>query len=142
MHTDPYLNRNIRSSSIDDASSSIGSDRSSSSWASFAAGVCAGAAVGAAIGLVAAPMRGSELRGKLQRYASQGGDQLSSLIASGRSLAEDALHQATSLIEQGRRALRTSVPSGVSPARATSEPLTASVAEISGNRRFDEPLGG
>jgi hypothetical protein len=92
------------------------------------------------------------MRSSVRSYASQGSARLSELIESGRCLAEDAIHQASSLIEEGRRALRTS--SGLSASASSSsasstspsyssQPLTASVAEISGvDRRFEEPLGG
>jgi gas vesicle protein len=151
--------RSSSSSMGSSSSSSMGSSAlssgSSSSWMGFAAGLCAGAAAGAAVALAYAPMRGSDLRSKLAGYASQSGEQLSSLIESGRCLAEDALHQATALIEQGRQALSTSGISSPSSSSSSSssvssssystssEPLTASRSDISGrNRRFDEPLGG
>jgi gas vesicle protein len=101
---------------------------------------------GAALALVFAPMRGTEMRSSIRRYASDGSDRLSRMMDSGRSVAEDAMHRAASLIEQGRKALRTgsgltSVSSGTN--QSSSQALTASVAEISGiDRRFEEPLGG
>jgi gas vesicle protein len=131
---------------------------SSSSWG-FVAGVCAGAAAGAAVALLYTPKRGSEIRSSLQSYAAQGGERLQELVATGRCLAEDALHQAAALIEEGRRAFNTSAAlassgsssssdsSGPTSLRGvtsnSSQPLTASVAEMSGvDRRFEEPLGG
>jgi hypothetical protein len=90
------------------------------------------------------------MRNSVRSYASQGGARLSELMENGRCLAEDAIHQASALIEEGRRAFRTSSMSASSTAPATTsssyaspQPLTASVAEISGvDRRFEEPLGG
>jgi hypothetical protein len=100
--------------------------------------------------LIFTPMRGSDVRSSVRSYASQGGARLSELLESGRCLAEDAAHQASALIEEGRRAFRTSraSSSGSSSSMSassysSSQPLTASVAEISGlDRRFEEPLGG
>jgi hypothetical protein len=93
-----------------------------------------------------APMRGREVRSSIRRYATDGGERLSRFVENGRLMAGDAIERATSLFEQGRHAFRTrsgigSMPSATSP--ASSQPLTASVAEISGlDRRFEEPLGG
>jgi hypothetical protein len=89
------------------------------------------------------------MRNSVRNYAAQGGERLSQLVESGRCLAEDAFNQAASVIEEGRRAFRTSAEaassaSSSSPRTYSSpEPLTASVAEIAGHdRRFEEPLGG
>ena len=162
MPTDPVYNPHLPSSSLASASGSPWSSSSSSSasmtssdscssWSSLAAGLCAGAVAGAALALIFTPMRGSDMRNSVRSYASQGGARLNELLESGRCLAEDAVHQASSLIEEGRRAFRTragmsassdsSAPSYSSS--SSSQPLTASVAEISGmDRRFEEPLGG
>jgi gas vesicle protein len=149
MPSDPVYNPSLSSSSLASASgspwssssSSMSSSESCSSWSSLAAGLCAGACAGAALALIFTPMRGSEMRNSVRSYASQGGTRLTELIASGRCLAEDAVHQASALIEEGRRAFRTR--SGMSSSYSSSQPLTASVAEISGlDRRFEEPLGG
>jgi gas vesicle protein len=158
MPSEPVYNPSLPSSSLASASgspwssSSSSSSESCSSWSSLAAGLCAGACAGAALALIFTPMRGSEMRNSVSRYASQGGARVSELIASGRCLAEDAVHQASALIEEGRRAFRTS--SGLSGSSSgsssmssssysSSQPLTASVAEISGmDSRFEEPLGG
>ena len=158
MPSDPVYNPHLPSSSLagtsgspwssSSSSSSMSSSESCSSWSSLAAGLVAGACAGAALALAFTPMRGSDMRNSVRSYASQGGTRLSELIESGRCLAEDAVHQASSLIEQGRNALRTTSgmsasPSSTAPSSASSQPLTASVAEISGvDRRFEEPLGG
>jgi len=119
---------------------------SSGSWSAVAAGLCAGACLGAAAALLMAPMRGSELRSSIRNYASQGSGRVSQLLESGRCLAEDAIHQVTSVIEQGRQAFRTSSssPSSTASSSSSSQPLTASVSDISSGfgRRFEEPLGG
>ena len=168
MPTDPVYNPHLPSSSLastsgspwssSSSSSSMSSSESCSSWSSLAAGLCAGACAGAALALIFTPMRGSDMRSSVRSYASEGGARLSELIESGRCLAEDAVHQASSLIEEGRRAFRTrsgmlasssdssslsSMPTRTSSSSSSSQPLTASVAEISGlDRRFEEPLGG
>ena len=148
----PYSGRSsIHGSPESGSSMARSSCRSSSSWG-LAAGLCAGAVAGAAIALLSTPKRGSEVRSSLRSYASQGGERLQELVSTGRCLAEDAIHQATALIEEGRRAFTTSsAPSasgsngstGSWSSSSSSQPLTASVAEISGrDRRFEEPLGG
>lgn len=157
MPTDPVYNPTLPSSSTRSSpsswsgssttSSTLPSSGSATSWSSLAAGLCAGACIGAALALVYAPMRGSELRRSVRSYAAQGGERLSNLVESGRSIAEDAISRASSLVEQGRRAFRTGSGIIASPdtaARASSsEPLTASVVDISArDRRFEEPLGG
>lgn len=164
MPTDPVYNPSLPyagSSSLSDPStlgmsatrrSISSSEPASASWG-LVAGLCAGAAVGAAFALLYTPKRGSEVRSSLRSYASQGGEKLQEIVASGRCLAEDALHRASSLIEEGRRALGTGEANawGTNQSNASSnlrsvsrsEPLTASVAELSGiDRRFEEPLGG
>jgi gas vesicle protein len=163
MPSDPVYNPQLPSSSLASASgspwssssSSMSSSESCSSWSSLAAGLCAGAAAGAALALIFTPMRGSDMRNSVRSYASQGGTRLSELLESGRCLAEDAVHQASALIEEGRRAFRTnsslsasgssssSSSAMSSSSYSSSQPLTASVAEISGlDSRFEEPLGG
>jgi gas vesicle protein len=139
MPMDPVYNPQLPSSS-----SSLSSSESCTSWSSLAAGLCAGAVAGAALALIFAPMRGSEMRRSVRSYASQGGERLSQLMESGRCLAEDAIDRASTLIDEGRRALRTSGTSpSSSPSASSPQPLTASVADISGmDRRFEEPLGG
>ncbi len=121
---------------------SLYSSSGGSSWSALAAGLVAGACLGAAVALLYAPMRGAAMRSSLRDYAGQGAQRLTDLLEDGRSLAEDAVHRAASLIDEGRRAFRTSA--GASGATGSpSQPLTASVAEISGyDRRFEEPLGG
>jgi gas vesicle protein len=159
MPTDPVYNPHIPSASGADSSpsswsgsatssSSLSSvDESGISWSSLAAGLCAGACVGAGLALIYAPMRGSELRSSVRSYAAQGGERLSNLMESGRSIAEDAFSRASSLMEQGRHAFRTGSgitdSSTVRSSASSPQPLTASVADISGrDRRFEEPLGG
>jgi gas vesicle protein len=157
MPTDPVYNPHLPSASMSSSrSSDMGSlsswssdasaSQSCTSWSALSAGLVAGAVAGAALALAYAPMRGSQMRSSIRRYASDGSDRLARMVENGRCAAEDALHRAASMIEEGRRAFRTesgpsSVSSGASYSSAQS--LTASVAEISGvDRRFDEPLGG
>jgi gas vesicle protein len=133
--------------SYPESSNTWSADSSNGSWSSLVAGLCAGACVGAAVALIFAPMRGTEMRNSVRNYASQGGERLSRLVESGRCLAEDAFNQAAGVIEEGRRAFRTSRDAASSsPSSRTyssPQPLTASVAEIAGvDRRFEEPLGG
>lgn len=161
MPSDPVYNPHLPSSSLAStsgspwsSSSSSMSSESCSSWSSLAAGLCAGACAGAALALIFTPMRGSDMRNSVRNYTSQGGARLSELIESGRCLAEDAIYRASALIDEGRRAFRTSSglsasgsssssASSMSSSYSSSQPLTASVAEISGlDRRFEEPLGG
>lgn len=140
MPIDPVYNPQLPLSSR--SSSSL---ESCSSWSSLAAGLCAGAVAGAAVALIFAPMRGNEMRRSVRGYASQSGERLSQLMESGRSLAEDAIQRASALIEEGRRVFRTNAGrfSSLSTYSSSTQPLTASVAEISGvDRRFQEPLGG
>jgi gas vesicle protein len=150
MPIDPVYNPSLPASSMGSSSSSpsdmpswsTSSTESLTSWSSFAAGACAGACIGAALALMYAPMRGTELRSSLRRYASDGSERLSHLIDNGRSIAEDALQRATSVFEQGRRAFRTS-RNWASRSQSSAQPFTASVSEISGiDRGFEEPLGG
>lgn len=156
MPTDPVYNPHLPSASMPSTRSSGLSSRSSwsdsvsasesgTSWSALSAGLVAGAVAGAALALVFAPMRGTEMRSSMRRYASDGSERLSRLVDSGRSMAEDTIHRASSLIEQGRSAFRTGSGTASAPAGTShsSQPLTASVAEISGiDRRFEEPLGG
>lgn len=136
MPMDPVYNPQLPLSSSSPSSSC-------SSWSSLAAGLCAGAVAGAALALVFAPMRGSDMRRSVRSYASQGGERLSQLMESGRCLAEDTIHRASALIDEGRRALRTTSTSASPSSASSPQPLTASVADISGiDRRFEEPLGG
>jgi gas vesicle protein len=157
MPTDPVYNPHLPSASMSSSRSSNMSSRSSwssdasasqscTSWSALSCGLVTGAIAGAALALAYAPMRGSQMRSSIRRYASDGSERLARMVESGRSAAEDAIHRAASLIEEGRSAFRTgSSPSSISSAtsHSSSQPLTASVAEISGvDRRFEEPLGG
>ena len=85
----------------------------------FACGIAAGLTAG----LLAAPMRGSEMRATLRERATDGNARLQSLATSGRDWAQGAFDRALSLIEEGRRAFAT---------RTASEPapLTATLGEI------------
>jgi gas vesicle protein len=108
-------------------------------------GLVTGAVAGAVIALMFAPRRGSELRNSIRHYTSDRSQQMSRMVQSGRARAGDVVHRASSLIEQGRNALRTGGRWGAAPnrPRGGSQALTASVAEISAaDRRFEEPLGG
>jgi hypothetical protein len=86
------------------------------------------------------------MRSSIRRYASDGSQRLSRIVDDGRAVAEAAMHRAAALMEQGRRAFSTKpVTASLSTGTtySSSQPLTASVAEISGiDRRFEEPLGG
>ncbi len=118
-------------------SSSSSSMRSASSCTSSSmAGFVCGAAAGVALALLFTPLRGAAMRARVRSYAAEGSEKLQGLIESGRSMAQDYLYQTTSAMEEGRRAFRTS-------GYSSPEPLTASLAEISGaSLRFEEPLGG
>jgi gas vesicle protein len=129
MPIDPVTNPTLPSSTLS----------SSSSWMGLASGLCIGACAGAAAALLLTPRRGSEVRGAIRSYASQGSESVSQLISSGRNLAHDAYCQVTAAIEEGRRAFRTSRAS--TSGYSSSQPLTASVSDMS-DHRFDEPLGG
>jgi gas vesicle protein len=163
MPTDPVYNPqlpsasdwNPPSSAVDSWSGNVSTPRGPiSSWSAWSAGLLTGAVAGAAITLMLTPRRGAEVRSSIRHYASDRSERLSRFVDNGRSMAGDAVHRAASLIEQGRNALRSSLGSagstwsnsasgGSRTMRSTSQPLTASVAEISGmDRRFEEPLGG
>jgi gas vesicle protein len=90
-------------------------------------GLAVGVAAGLAAGLLAAPMRGSEMRSTLRSRASDGSARLQSMASSGREWAQQAMDRAMCLIEEGRRALRTSYGSSAAPEPA---PLTATLGEI------------
>jgi gas vesicle protein len=152
MPTDPVYNPSLPftpDAGIDDeapspwpeSSYSTAYRSSDSAWLAMAAGLAVGACLGAAVALLYTPMRGSAIRNSLRNYAGQGRERLSHLLEDGRSLAGDALQRAASLIEEGRRAFRTT--GSTRKSEPSSQPLTASVAEIAGyDRRFEEPLGG
>lgn len=163
MPTDPVYNPqlpsasdwNPPSSAVDSWSGTVSASRGPvSSWSAWSAGLVTGAVAGAAIALMLTPKRGADVRSSIRQYASDGGERLHRLVDNGRSMAGDAVHRAASLIEQGRSALRSGSSAGTtwsdSPSNAprpmrssSSQPLTASVAEITGvDRRFEEPLGG
>src|SRR5262245_43213132 len=113
MPIDPVYNPHLPSTSVWTPSasardsSSRWSEGTRPSWSAMSAGLIAGAVVGAGLALIFAPARGSEFRHSIRRYASEGGDRLSRLVENGRAIAGDAVHRASSLIEQGRRAFRT-----------------------------------
>ena len=178
MPTDPVYNPHLPSSSsswtpsssvMADESSRSGSVASSSmleetpaQWSTLSAVFVAGAIAGAGLALMLAPARGSDVRRSIRQYASNGTHRI---VEGGRSMAGGAAQRASSFVEQGRRAFRTSSSARATgsrqatgstsmgpgannsaappPSGAGSQPLTASVAEISGvDRRFEEPLGG
>jgi hypothetical protein len=91
-----------------------------SSLAGFAIGIAAGLTAG----LLAAPVRGSDLRAVLRQRAVDGSERLQSFASSSRGWALDALDRGLMLIEDGRRAFRT----GTAPGER--ERLTATLGEI------------
>jgi gas vesicle protein len=102
---------------------------SAASWMGFAIGVAAGLTAG----LLAAPMRGSDMRSTLRSRASDGSQRLQSLAASGRGWAQNTMDRAMTVMEEGRRAFRTSRQAGsVEPAG-----LTATLGEIA---EMHEPM--
>ena len=91
MPTDPVYNPQLpsatmpirRSSGISSRSSwsdGLSSSESETSWSALSIGVVAGAVAGAALALVFAPMRGTEMRSSIRRYAADG----SALVPSAR----------------------------------------------------------
>ena len=92
-------------------------------------GLALGVTAGLAVGLLAAPMRGSVMRARLREQAADGSVRLQSLASSSRDWATRAVDQGWSLIEQGRRALRTSEP----------EPLHATMGEIAAMHDSSQP---
>lgn len=92
-------------------------------------GLAVGVAVGLVAGLLASPTRGSVTRARLRDRAVDGSARLQSLASSTRDWATHTFDRGVSLVEQGRRALRTS----------HAEPLRASVGEISSMHDGSEP---
>lgn len=148
MPTDPVYNPHLPSASVwSPSSSSMRSnvlpsdqlstaDESSSSWSALSAGLLAGAVAGAALALMFTPSRGTEMRDSIRRYASDGAERASSLIEQGRRALRSGWDSASD-------SARSASPFNTGATRSGSQPLTASVAEISGiDRRFEEPLGG
>jgi hypothetical protein len=88
-------------------------------------GLAVGVAAGLTAGLLAAPLRGSDLRAVLRQRAADGSERLQSFASSSRGWVLDALDRGLMLIEDGRRAFRTSA----APPIAT-ERLTATIGEI------------
>ena len=82
-------------------------------------GVGVGLLVGAAAGLVFAPMRGGQMRATLR---SRGGE----IGATLRSRADQARQQGLRLLEEGRRAFRTTN----APIEGETRTLTATLGEI------------
>ena len=104
-------------------------------------GLAAGVVVGVAAGLLAAPMRGTEMRSRLRERAIDGSARLQSLADSSRGWATDAMHRLTCLIEEGRQALRTSSSASSSSMSTGSAPLTASLGELA-QFHSSEPMSG
>ena len=92
-------------------------------------GLAVGVTAGLAVGLLMAPTRGSDMRARLRDRASDGSARLQSLASSSRDWATHAIDRGLSLVEQGRRALRTSTP----------EPLRATVGEIASMHDGSQP---
>src|SRR5688572_33085013 len=90
-------------------------------------GLAVGIVAGLAAGLLAAPMRGTDMRANLRSRAVDGSARLQTLASSGRGWAQQALDRGMMLLEEGRRAFRTSPTVATS---STSAPLTASLGEI------------
>lgn len=88
-------------------------------------GFAIGMAAGLTAGLLAAPMRGRDMRASIRQRAVDGNARLQSLAESGRSWAQHTADRAVSLVEEGRRALSTR---GVRTSEP--QPLTASLGDI------------
>ena len=97
-------------------------------------GLAVGVAAGLAAGLLAAPMRGTDLRANLRSRAVDGGARLQTLASSGRDWAHHAMDRAMSLLDEGRRAFRTSHTGDTGTA-----PLTATIGEIAQLHSGSEP---
>jgi gas vesicle protein len=151
MPTDPVYNPHLPSASVWSPSSSSMrsnappsdhlsmSDESSSSWSALSVGLLAGAVAGAALALMFTPSRGTEMRDSIRRYASDGAQRASSLIEQGRQALRSGWASASDSVASPS----SSMSFNTGTTRSGSQPLTASVAEISGiDRRFEEPLGG
>ena len=93
-------------------------------------GLALGVTAGLAAGLLAAPVRGTVMRARLRDRASDSSARLQSLASSASDWASHALDRGLSVIEQGRRALRTSEP----------EPLRASLGEIASMHDGSQPF--
>ena len=125
----PYQTRSDSSSSLTSSSAGL----CSSSLSMFAVGI----ACGAALGVLLSP-RGAFVRSAVRDYASQGSERLQQLASSGMHWAEDTLHQAMRVLEQGRQAFSTSSSStsssgSIGSARTStsgsSSSLTASIGD-------------
>lgn len=92
-------------------------------------GLAIGVTVGLAAGFLTAPLRGTAMRARLRDRAAEGGVRLQSLASSSRDWAAHALNRASSVIDEGRRALRTTRP----------EPLRATVGEIASMHEGAQP---
>jgi gas vesicle protein len=92
-------------------------------------GLALGVTAGLALGLLAAPMRGSAMRARLRDRAAERGTRLQSLASSSRDWAAQALERGWSLLEQGRRALRTT----------EAAPLHATMGEIATMHNGTQP---
>jgi len=94
-------------------------------------GLAVGVVAGLTAGLLAAPVRGNVMRARLRTRAHDGSVRLQSLASSSRDWASHTVDRALSLIEQGRRALRTGA--------AEPESLHATVGEIASMHGGSQP---
>jgi gas vesicle protein len=106
-----------------------------------------GIACGAALGVLLSPTRGALVRSAVRDYASQSSERLQQLASSGMHWAEDTLHQAMGVLEQGRQAFSTSSSGSSSSARSStsgsSASLTASISDrLSASGRSLDDLSG
>ncbi len=98
-------------------------------------GLAIGMVAGVAAGLLAAPMRGADMRATLRERASDGGARLQSLAGSGRGWMQQTLDRAMLLLDEGRRAFDTGRSANTTrtnrPAPMTKPvALTATLGEI------------
>jgi gas vesicle protein len=101
-------------------------------------GLAVGVAAGLTAGLLAAPMRGTEMRANLRQRANDRSAQLRSLAESGRNWAMSARGRAMQLIDEGRRAFRTSRGD-----MSETGPLTATLGELADVHSSEGPhVGG
>jgi gas vesicle protein len=92
-------------------------------------GLAVGAAAGIATGLLAAPMRGGDMRATIRRRAADGRARVQSLTSSTRSWAQHAIDRGWQAVEDGRRAYHAA--RNAAPPR----PLTTPLSEVASLHR-------
>jgi gas vesicle protein len=96
-------------------------------------GLAIGVAAGLATGLLAAPMRGGDMRATIRRRAADGNQRLQSLASSTRGWAKQTLDLGWQAVEEGRRAFK------AHRTAATPRPLTASIGDVASRRAGTQP---